>query len=116
MVKLMKSISIEPYSERDWSDLGNLSHRQQVRYSIHRYTRIKIDGKKEILYYIHDNAHQEAPKFAQGLFKQRQFAVGRLQTYIAKLPRTKQSALVEEWENSLITFTRRKKSELRWQV
>lgn len=112
----MKSISIEPYSEKDWSRYGDSSHRQQVRYSIHRYSRIKIDGKKETFYYIYDSARSEIPEFAEGLFAQRQFAVGRLQTYIAGLPSKKQSALVSEWEKSLITFTHRKKSELRWQV
>jgi hypothetical protein len=112
----MKSISIEPYSESDWSRYGDSSHLQQVRYSIHRYSRIKINGKKETLYYIYDSARAEVPKFANGLFRQRNYAVGRLQTYIAGLPRKKQSALVSEWEKSPITFTHRKKSELRWQV
>ena len=103
----------------DWSDCddapqnGDISHRQQVRYSIRRINRIEY-GKIKPYWVIVDNKNEEIPEWAFGLFPLRLYAVARLQKYLRGCLPKRRWQLAKELEQSPITFTRRKKTELRY--
>jgi hypothetical protein len=97
----------------DAPEWGDDLHRKQVRYSIKRVNRIEF-GKVKPYWVIVDNEKDELPEWAYGLFPMRLYAVARLQKYLLGcLPKVRWQ-LEKELENSPLTFTLRKKSELRY--
>jgi len=114
---LTRDTTCIPIVDDDYAQYDCVSHRQQVRYSVRKIMLTKEWGERLTpapFYYIFDNKKNDLPEWAECLFPLRTFAIGHLQKYIASVhPRTRYS-LIKEWEESLITFTHRKKSELRY--
>lgn len=109
----METIPLENDTECVSAEWDNVSHTQQVRYSIRKLQRVE-EQKSVTYYFIFDNKENKLPEWAFCLHALRTFAVGRLQRYLAGMSPKSRYLLTKEWENSLVTFTLRKKSELRF--
>ena len=103
----------EPVLSEDIYEFNNVSHTQQVRYSIRRHKYCDDKGKEKIGFYIVDNVRVESPSWSKGVFYQYHQAVKRLQAYIRNLGLDELDSMVFEWRKSSLTFTRRNKNELK---